>query len=367
MQLNNNKTVLEKTFFVTQFAIDICWLSYVLVLVLTMTTKTKSRKRGNNSFIDVKCRECKCSIGPEERHLACVCCASRFHTDCAQVTRLEYVALKKNKKMWLCSDECETVFNKANHNSDKVDIPDNPSNRDILLAIQELKQSQGFLSDKYDLLTGKIDSAVKRFEALDKRITTLEKENVSLKSQLSKQQNSDRQDNSHNLQKDLLCNIILSGVPNEVADVPDAVMKVATFVDDAFTQANILKAERLFEPTAGKADKKVIDKIPIVITMVSETAKVDLVKSFRKKVTVLAEEAGIPGGQSKLIFKEHMTSFNVKLMQEAKKRKQDGKLKFVWFQNSSVLVRKDETSKIVKVTSPQDLLQFDWKVLFFPF
>lgn len=177
-----------------------------------------------------------------------------------------------------------------------------------------------------------------------------------MKLKLSRHANVQPNLNTLDVQKSLDCSVIISGLANDAGDLNGNVTKILTAAVENFDAATISKSERLFRQ--DDASPKTIDKIPIIVTMTTSDAAIKVVKDFRKKGALTAEECTVPGGQSRLYIKHQLTPLNLTIMKEARKLKVDGKLKFVWFQNSSVLVRVEETAKIQKILTIDDLLKF---------
>lgn len=316
-------------------------------------------------LIDRKCIECKCDVFPTERVLTCAHCKHPFHNDCVSVDRKSYEKLK-NQPNWVCSVACKKSLDESKAApADK--LPINPTNRDILVAIKEMQSSQSFMSDKYDELLAKVDNILGQFEIMEGRVDTLEKENANLKSQLNRQHIY----KGNAIQKELNCNLVISGISNNEMNITEAIKKVSMTVDNNFNADDqIIKVERLFQQSAASdtngQPRKVIDKIPVLVKFASENIKNDFVKEAKKnKCVFTALECGLAKDEdadvyknSKIIIKDHISSVNMRLLKEAKKLKESGKVLFAWFQNSSVLIRKEENSKITKINSLDDIDKF---------
>lgn len=323
-------------------------------------------RQKSNTIIDRKCIECQSDVYPTDRVLTCSACKHPFHNDCVGVDRKSFDAVKKQPN-WVCSDKCKkSTEDKRKSNADS--LPNNPTNRDILLAIKEMQSSQSFMSDKYDELLTKVDSLLDQFDVLEGRINSLEKENAKIKSQLNRQNVV----KGNVTQKELNCNVVISGIRN-VNDSMEAVEKVSNVMGEGRNVGgNVVKAERLFQQANtnvanGNQQQKVIDKIPIVVKFVSENAKDVFMKAAKKnKYVYTALECGFATENeadeiknSKIIIKDHISATNMRLLKEAKQLKTSGKVQFVWFQNSSVLVRKDCHAKIIKINSSDDFEKFN--------
>lgn len=78
----------------------------------------------------------------------------------------------------------------------------------------------------------------------------------------------------------------------------------------------------------------------------------------RKKTNLLSGQLGITGDERKIFFFHHLTVHNLNLLNETRKLKESLDIKFVWFQNNQVLVRKAEKEKILSIKSKNDLQNF---------
>lgn len=319
-------------------------------------------KRTNNvkqkHLLDLKCSKCKGDIYPNTKTLTCEWCSQRYHIICAGVDNSSYEKVKK-KMFWFCCDACHN-FSKEKKltKEDNIIIPDNPTNRDLLIAINEIKKSQDFLSSKYDDLLTKIDDITNKTNLMEKRISLLEKENEFLKKKITTQKSDEKTKNNFNEQNLLNCNIIISGVGNNITDCNEAVGKILSTIDTNFDTTDIVKCERLFEKTTNAENKIKMDKIPIVASFSSQETKKMFVTKYKSMGTLLTEECGLPGDSSKVYINDHLTSFNFSLLKEARKLKHTNKIKYAWFQNSNVLVRATVESKIIKINNNDDLKHF---------
>lgn len=321
--------------------------------------------RKNSNVIDRKCGDCRRDVFPTDRSLACATCKLPFHSNCVDVNKATFEKMT-NKSEWICSQACKK---KRDKQSNGDTLPSDPSNRDIFAAIKEVQKSQSFMSDKYDELVAKVDHVLDELRVAKCRIDNLEKENAILKTKM----NHINTHKENDTQKDLNCNVIISGVSNDFNDVEEAFGKVSNVVDGNFSAADhVVKIERLFQQSTkeGGQPAKVIDKIPILVKFSSNDGKESFLKAAKKnKCIFTALECGLANDgdvdavkNTKIIIKEHVNAANMRLLKEAKKLKEGGKVQFVWFQNSSVLIRKAADSKITKIKSLEDIEQFNVNV-----
>lgn len=181
------------------------------------------------------------------------------------------------KDSWCCSSQCKRLFDASKKPPISPDIPDNPSNRDILIAIKEIKQSQDFLSEKYDVAVQRIEAIEQKFDLFEKRISGLEKENSDLKRQIKCNDDGHKQQ-SRTSQTELACNVIISGVSNGVTDIGVAVKSIAEKIDDSFAEQNVIRVARLFTPKKQNEPDEATSMtasamVPLVVTLSSTEVK----------------------------------------------------------------------------------------------
>lgn len=304
-----------------------------------------------------KCGRCKTNVDTDERSLKCCRCKMLLHSDCAKVDRIEYESVSKQPQ-WCCSSLCKQQLDAASKKNDGGvgDIPENPTNRDLLVAIRDLSKSQQFLGEKYDDVIEKIETIMQQYGEMEKRVTSLEKENDSLKRQLKTQGDSQKQHKGRVSQKELECNAVITGVPNDIEE-KEALRKIADKIDETIKVDDcVVKATRLY--AVNENGQNAATKIPVVVSFASIDAKAKFLAAFKKKRLLTADECGVSGGDAKIVVMEQLSNYNFQLLKEARKLKEAGTVKFVWFQNSNVLVRKDENARIFRIACNEDLAKF---------
>lgn len=311
-----------------------------------------------SDVLESKCQKCNGEVYVAERNLTCTFCKGIFHNDCVQVDRINYEKIKK-LPVWFCNPKCKKSYDKEK--GEQCDLPENPTNRDILIAIQSLKTSQDFLSDKYEDLVLKFDDVIKTVKSLDKRITDLEDEKQALKTRLEKELNINRVMNEVSEQDRLKNHVILSGVSNEVESSVVMVKKICQKLDPNLniSDDDVLKVERLFVQNENiPADKK-IKKIPLIVIFKNIEMKTKIFEAQKQKKELFSDECELPGENGKMFFRDQLSSSSFKTLKAARVLRFSNKIKYAWVQEGKVLVRKNDTSRITWIKSINDLCAFD--------
>lgn len=304
-------------------------------------------------ILQSKCKKCNGEVYVSERSLTCTFCKNIYHNDCIPMDRVTYEKAKK-LPIWLCCAVCTKSYDGKQLAS--CDMPSQPTNRDLMNAIESIKTSQNFLSDKYDDISSQLQNVLTSFKSLEQRILVLEQEKQTLKNEL-------RDNHYKNEAKDqeiLLNNIVLSGIPNEVEISPDVVVKIGKTLDASLniSTEDIVSVKRLFIQRDGVPDDKKVKKIPVIVSFKNRDIKTQLYKAQKEKKETYTAECGLEGENGKLFIRDQLTSFSFKLMRAARNYKYENKIKYAWVQDSKVLVRKDDGSKIVRIKTLDELHAF---------
>lgn len=99
---------------------------------------------------------------------------------------------------------------------------------------------------------------------------------------------------------------------------------------------------------------------PICIELYSRTLKGAILKQqkvFGPVLLHLLDKTLPKTDLRKIFFKDRLIRYNIELLKEARKFKADNKYKFVWYQNSDILLKKNETSHTIRIRSSADLVR----------
>lgn len=82
----------------------------------------------------------------------------------------------------------------------------------------------------------------------------------------------------------------------------------------------------------------------------------DIDKAFYESIKKLsASDFGFPDTTSKIFINDHLTRHNKLLLSRAKKLASDNNYNYTWVQNCRILVRKNNTSPILRINTESDL------------
>ncbi|XP_046962199.1 uncharacterized protein LOC124531733 [Vanessa cardui] len=93
---------------------------------------------------------------------------------------------------------------------------------------------------------------------------------------------------------------------------------------------------------------------PIVVRFLARYKKDDFLSNVRK-LKLKACDLGYSNVNTPIFFNDHLTSSNKILLQRAKNRAKDNHYRYIWVKNCSIMVRRNDTSPIVHISSEKDL------------
>ncbi|KAI5641577.1 hypothetical protein NE865_06334 [Phthorimaea operculella] len=94
---------------------------------------------------------------------------------------------------------------------------------------------------------------------------------------------------------------------------------------------------------------------PIVLKMQSRYKKDEFISSLRSIKNLKASDIGFAGDDSRVYVNDHLSTYNKYLLKQARARKEERNYKYCWVRNCTIMVRRDDTSPILHITSEEAL------------
>lgn len=169
---------------------------------------------------------------------------------------------------------------------------------------------------------------------LVEKTNSLEKEVNSLKGEL----NFLRQDQLRN-------NMIIHGLPKlsseNIAKVIPAITKKLNIKSDTT------------EFTVNQIITKAKTQLLLVKFNYIES-KFKFIKAIKEQ-GLTTDQIGIVGKSKKIVFTNHLTFYNLDLLQQSQILKKDHQFEFIWFQSGVILARLHKDSKIYRIKTSEDI------------
>lgn len=315
-----------------------------------------------NNITGLKCNICKREVNNQiQTCLKCDKCEAYFHPQCAGIIGAN-IKKVKSAIFWNCNDcktaACSSPTNTVTHNIDDLNIKIQLA--DIVKSISEiksmfadLKSSQQYLSNSFDEL---------RCEY--KRVA---EENLNLKKELKSINNlvNDKCKTINNLemeidfvkQEKIASNIIISNIPDNSLAADEICTNLLKFLDINYSTDNIINIQMKYSNKEKDNISKKEKKSFVIISFSNINIKQQIIMKKKERMIIFARQLGFTNAKDdhQIFIRDHLTKFQLNLLNEAHKIKYEHKLKYLWVKNSKIHLRKDDTSKIFFVKSMNDL------------
>lgn len=289
------------------------------------------------------CGKCKKSCQDDAKTAVCTGpCKNSFHLHCTDMkTRGEL----EKKKSWKCT-QCSDVMVEPSLadlmkalKSTKEDL-----GRSIESCHQKLDESKKILEEQGKRLIECLD----KIESLDLAVTSLERENVSLKARINDLEQYGRK-NSVEIQG------VPLPVPTSTGAQPrenaiEVVHRIGAAVGFQFQPYTIDACHRLGKVSNRSQPPGIIVKFTCRVEKESFMQKVKSRRDFSTR-----HVNGFENFDQRIFVNDNLTEFNKMLFKKAREFKKANNFLFVWYKNGKILLRKTEKGKVFVISSLDDL------------
>ena len=215
--------------------------------------------------------------------------------------------------------------------------------------IVQIKESQSFLSEKYDCLNEDYNK-LKNINAEQKaEITALKSESSDLKNtslkEIEKIDNLEQYGRRQNLE--------IAGIPvQDGEDTNAVVMEVAKLLDVDILPSHISTSHRL--PKKIGQNGNVIRTPPIIVRFTNRDIRNKLCAN-RKHTRTLDLKKFSVNDTKKIFINENLTQSRKRLFWKTKQRAKNENWKYYWTHNGSILAKKDDDTDAIPIKSDLDL------------
>ncbi|XP_061725087.1 uncharacterized protein LOC133531027 [Cydia pomonella] len=219
----------------------------------------------------------------------------------------------------------------------------------IQMDISQVKSDIAEMKSSIDI---KLDDLAGRMTTIESRVSALEESKTELDG-VKKVIDDIINDSRKNEQWVRRSNIQINGVPEVKGENLYAVLKslaeVSGFPLDTNTDIDFVTR------VAVRNDRDNAKPKPIIVKMQARYKKDDFMSSLRKIKNLKAADLGYSNSANRVYINDHLSSFNKHLLKEAKQRAIKKQYKFCWVRNCTVMVRRNENSPILYITSEDSL------------
>ncbi|KAI5632193.1 hypothetical protein NE865_15103 [Phthorimaea operculella] len=361
------------------------------------------------------CEECNRVISVTDK-ITCSTCNGMYHYGCADLTKKIFSKLSKAaKSSWSCPGCISAAANEGTSaeegdNHDDNDADGDPEKQEINPFVPTKKLGLGEsktaahgndsprVVDKYEQLLKEIRAISDKLESFQ----SLKKDIKGLKQDLKKLQESSEEtkqtvhgfadrlskvekrlsdlEAAKKTQKDFLAqvqsrmdaldstfhekeqwdrmnNVELKGVPEMPQEnLINLVCTIGTHVQYPISKTHINFVTRVQSKDTNQTK-------PIIVCFNNRYVKEDFVAAARasiKNSPLMAATFGLKGN-TKIYVNDHLTLRNKDLLTKTKRVAKEMNFQYIWVKHAKILVRQDDTSKIINIRSEKDLAKISCK------
>ncbi|XP_044749735.1 uncharacterized protein LOC123310334 [Coccinella septempunctata] len=304
------------------------------------------------------CDTCTGSISSRSPGLKCSGCGKFFHAKCVNLSKGDVPRFQMPGVSWNCGG-CRSGGDVHKRRSLAFPVHNVvEASPDSLSVLQNIQSEMKSLVAKYETLLESVNfcsDSVSSFErsmsAIDRMMVDMERitrENMQLKSTVK-----DLQERMEVLeQQSRVNNLEICGVPEKANEnVSHIISRVAEVIGCPINSSDVDSFYRV--PTFDISRPK-----PIVVKFTSKQKRDDFLgasKTKRRQSLQPNKGLKIENISDNLYINEHLTPKNKKLLKKTKEVTRSKNYKFAWTRNGFIFVRKDDRSRVVRVSSEEDL------------
>lgn len=221
------------------------------------------------------------------------------------------------------------------------------------LQHKELMSAIKSMDDKINKRMDNIETIIAEFKNMKEHIVNLSKKQENQSHELTTISNE-----LHTIKQNMLDNdFIITGVPESISEIStlNTVNNVLNYYKVKITENDVKSCFRM-----RNNDNK-SGCSPICVQLNSKTLRAAIFYQQRKLGPVLLSSINnsVSEDKRKIYIQNRLTPFNQELLKDARKFKLDNNYKYAWFQNTDVLLKETDSSKIVRIRSKADLLALE--------
>lgn len=262
------------------------------------------------------CDICNKQVLDNQDGLLCDKCNIWKHRTCMSMTQRTYIQVGRSKDAWFCG-KCEKDAESA------IDIKNKQQNKNFTL--NDIMAKLELMDQKYNVLFAKFQEQ----EKINERLLS---ELADVKKQLNKKE-----------QNELKNNITVHGVPYMLNEnIPEIIKKIGQNLETPIGKFSAFRMGK--EGVKNSAIKVIFD---------NEDTKKGFLKS-KNKFSLSSKDLGFTTN-NKIYLNHDLTKANLELFKEARIFKNNNSFKYLWISSGSILLKKDENSKIMVIENIEQL------------
>jgi hypothetical protein len=297
----------------------------------------------------VRCGYCDSEILPQDECVKCHGCNNSYCYGCSIKENTYRNMTEEKKSSWRCQQKCKGKANTVSKATTSNKNEDEVKNALAVLTskidsfgtiLNEVKQSQDFISEKYDFMLAELSELKKQNKSMSDEIKGLKRVVAEKDSEIEllqlKVNDLDQYGRRINLE---ISGVKEAGRKDTFEILENFADKIGvTFRREDFHAAHPLKNKNPERPPT------------ILVQFVSRDVRDRWMQEGRKAYK------SIPNGNpEKIYFNDNLTFTNRMLLRDAKLRAREKGFKYVWFKNCKIFARREENAPVIHIRSKADL------------
>lgn len=306
----------------------------------------------------VNCGECNIRVAKQRPNMQCIDCKKWYHSvQCTKINELEERLLCEQKKPWSCK-KCKrlTISDLSNSRLQNRDSLSSMSRRshnihdghdfesiysllmDLKSEVAEIRSDMTEVKSSLEFLNGMYEEQRQLNKVMGHMIDEVKSENKKLRNDLSFVQARLIEMEADKVSTNL--NIFGAFERDDTeAILREKSLKVLNFVENSVIPNNIVHIKTI----------PIQNKPPMLCVSLNNPGLVKKILSKRREVgNIDTQVCRINDRKTPIYINEHLPELAYKLFKEAKKCREKG-FKYVWYQSGSVLLRRNDGGRVIKV------------------
>lgn len=300
------------------------------------------------------CKVCLKSISSKQLKLTCCDCSADFHASCAKMSKNDVDYLNNEGLVWRCSP-CGSTRRKSMRLETQA-AEGNVTMEDVMAMLEEMRQEQRRAvqdfnksfeehNKRIEESTAALTDQTSRMEEYFKKMDLICSENERLKKKINLLEERLEEVEQYSRSN----TVEIHGVPAEVNEnVLEVVKKVGVALDLNITESMVDVCHRLGRRDDAKGSSG------IIVRFVRRMDKEELLKRRRVKRTLSTRHMGLPSDVP-VYINESLSPARRRLYAMARQAKQQHGYKYLWLRGGKILMRKEESARVIHIVSQADL------------
>lgn len=287
------------------------------------------------------CNQCENDLPSEGDCVTCGKCNGNYHYDCSGIKKNTWKAKSvKSRNEWECT-KCRGKKNRTPSVEDDLEV-DDPNIQGLKKFIENLfKRQEKIITDRVESIMVVVNQLEERFTVMLDKTKELEEKTLSLERNIEELKGTLECEKQYARSK----NFIVTSIPrSETEDVPEIIVKLLQSMNITIHKEEFT-AHRL--PSSQNPS-------PIIVQCNTRATRDNIVRTARKNRPKLSLIFKNHPDRS-IYFNDHLTPYFANLMAKSNAIKKSKGYRFVWMNGSKIMLKKDNLSRAIQITTEKDL------------